>query len=160
MPTAKPRITVTLKDSQHKLLSALSELQGQSMSSIVVELLESCEPVLERLAVILKSAKEAPKITKEELRKNLDSAEAALLPMAAEMMGQLDLLVNVAGGADDAKGKPKAPQAASVPPASAQKTRPPASNRGVRKTNTSTKTRLSSSVSPMKTEKKGRGVDK
>jgi hypothetical protein len=154
MPTVKPRITITVDENQHRLLSTLAELQGVSMSSIVVDFLDTVTPVLERLTVILQSAKNAPENAREELRKNLNAAEASFLPVAHEMMGQLDLLVSVAGGGDAA--------CRAAPPAVAQpaEPRPPTSNRGVRKTNTSTKTRLSSSVSPMKTAKKGRGASK
>ena len=68
MPTSKPRITLTISEQQHALLQSLAELQKVSMSSIVVDLLDTTMPVLTRLVSILKSAAEAPQSVLDELR--------------------------------------------------------------------------------------------
>jgi hypothetical protein len=75
MPTAKPRITITLTDEQHAILSSLSSLQKVSMSSIVVDLLDTTLPVLQRLAGILSNAANAPQELLDELRRTAESAE-------------------------------------------------------------------------------------
>ncbi len=155
MPTSKPRITITLNDHQHQLLHALSELQEVSMSSIVVELLDTVVPVLERMAIVLKAAKDAPASVKESLKVSAEAAEAHLTPHLQDVMSQLDLLVEVGGVAGAAPRSGAAP----VTPAlsTVKKPRPPTSNRGVR---IPQRTPLSQAVSPMKTAKSGRGVKK
>jgi uncharacterized protein (DUF1778 family) len=67
MPTSKPRITLTISEQQHELLQSLADLQKVSMSSIVVDLLDTTMPVLARLVSILKSAAEAPQSVLDEL---------------------------------------------------------------------------------------------
>ena len=128
MPTAKPRITITLDENQHRLLSKLSELQGVSMSSIVVDFLDSVVPVLERVAVVLQNAKDAPQSVKDEIRKTAEQAENDFLPHAAGVMGQLDLLVAMAGTGS----QPQGARGPATPSKAAKKAGPPTSNRGVR----------------------------
>jgi uncharacterized protein (DUF1778 family) len=153
MPTNKPRITITLSDEQHELLHALAELQKVSMSSIVVELLDTSLPVLERLVSILKAAAAAPQSVLDGLRKSLEGAEENVLGKQADVMAQFDLLA-AAVGAGDARERTLAPTAA----ATGRKTpRPPPTNRGVRIPSKTTKTHA---ISPMKTGGKARGVKK
>lgn len=147
MPTAKPRITITLTDHQHAVLSALAQAQKVSMSSIVVDLVDTTLPVLERLAAVLQNAADAPQTVLDDLRRSMASAEHDTLSMRTEVMGQLDLLVEASGG-DRTRGAPATRGRAQ--PA----TRPPTSNRGVRKLSPTSK---SGSISPMKKgEKNGR----
>lgn len=131
MATTKPRITITLTEVQHRLLNRLSELQGVSMSSIVVDFLDSVVPVLERVAVVLQQAKDAPESVKKQIRDTAEQAERDMVPFASEMMGQLDMLVGLAG-----VGVGGQPEAAPAPtpakkPAS-KRGQPPSTNRGVR----------------------------
>jgi uncharacterized protein (DUF1778 family) len=150
MPTSKPRITITLTDEQHKLLCTLAELQGVSMSSIVVDLFASTMPVLERLHLILKAAADAPQNVLDGLRSSLEGAEKDVRGLHATAMGQLDLLVNAAtpkpsGRRSTAKALPRSGSSAS--PSSKEKAaarsmpaaRPPTSNRGVRNSPSSLK---------------------
>lgn len=133
LPTAKPRITITLSDEQHALLAALSELQGVSMSSIVVDLLETTFPVLDRLVSVLRNAAGAPQAVLDEIKRSCQSAEDDVLGLQSGALRQLDLIVQassvpVVGG-----------DALAAPPASgtgakrvAKSEGPPTSNRGVR----------------------------
>lgn len=126
MPTAKPRITITLSDEQHATLHALSQVQGVSMSSIVVDLLDTTLPVLQRLTEVLKNASEAPQAVLDGLKATLDDAEASMLGHGSAAMNQLDLLVRLSGGEDSGDtAPPGAPEAS-------PKGGPPTSNRGVR----------------------------
>jgi len=144
MPTAKPRITITLTDEQHSVLSRLSQLQKVSMSSIVVDLVDTTLPVLDRLAQVLQNAADAPQSVLDDLRRSLASAETAFEGMQATAFGQLDQFVQASSGAtaDDAQAA-----ASGVPPAD----EPPTSNRGVRIVPPDAK---NAPVSPMKTRKK------
>jgi len=141
MPTAKPRITITLSDEQHVTLQSLAQVQGVSMSSIVVDLLDTTLPVLQRLTEVLKNASEAPQAVLDGLKATLDDAEASMLGHGSAAMNQLDLLVRLSGG--DAAGG----AAPSEAPAASPKGGPPTSNRGVRNVPPTSKNR---SISPSK----------
>nr|CRY96429.1 hypothetical protein [uncultured prokaryote] len=138
MPTTKPRITITLSDEQHATLHALSQLQGVSMSSIVVDLVDTTLPVLQRLTEVLKNASQAPQAVLDSLRASLDSAESEMVGHGAAVMGQLDMLVKLGAGAVDVTRS----GAAAVP-----EPKPPTSNRGVRNVPTPSKNRV---ISPSK----------
>lgn len=124
MPTSKPRITITLTDHQHQVLSSLAKVQKVSMSSIVVDFLDSTIPVLERLAVVLESAANAPQSVRDQIKQSAESAEMQYGHLPAELGQQLDFMVRVAGGAAALSGEESQPAAAGD--------RPPTSNRGVR----------------------------
>jgi len=158
MPTLKPRITITLSDHAHSVLSSLSQAQKVSMSSIVVDLVDTTLPVLERLAAILKNAAEAPQSVLDELKKSLESAESHALSAQDNVMGNLDLFVAMSGGSDTKPAQPRPKGARATARVSSvdavEKGRPPTSNRGVRITSPTSKI---AQISPMKSsEKHGR----
>lgn len=126
MPTAKPRITITLSDEQHVTLQSLAQVQGVSMSSIVVDLLDTTLPVLQRLTEVLRNASEAPQAVLDGLKASLDSAQGQMLGHGEAAMSQLDLLVQMSAGAESVDTA--APGVSEAVP----KVRPPTSNRGVR----------------------------
>jgi len=145
MPTAKPRITITLSDQQHATLAALAKFQKVSMSSIVVDLVETTLPVLERLCAVLENAAGAPQAVLDELKRSAEHAELDVVGMQQSVLSQLDLLVS-------ASAVPGATAQAGVRGAAAIK--PPTSNRGVSFTSPSPKI---GPISPMKKgEKNGR----
>ena len=146
MPTAKPRITITLTEQQHSVLSTLAGLQKVSMSSIVVDLVDTTLPVLERLTRILSNAATAPQDLLDELRRTAESAENEVSGMPGHVLGLLDELEELSlptvstatVGRRDAAGRDG----------------PPTSNRGVRITAPASKI---AHISPMKKgEKHGR----
>lgn len=130
MPTTKPRITITLSQHQHDLLGAMANAQKVSMSSIVVELLDTAVPVLERVMDLINAAKRAPKEALDELKRSLDRAEHNVLGMQEEAIGQLDLLVKEAGGMGEARSGTPVTAASKARRSGSKK--PPTSNRGVR----------------------------
>lgn len=143
MPTAKPRITITLTDQQHAVLSSLASVQKVSMSSIVVDLLETTIPVLERLAGVLHNASTAPQAVLDQIKLTAETAEADMLDLGASALRQLDLLEQAAAGRVPGDARSEAPGA-----------KPPTSNRGVRITSPRPKI---GPISPMKKgEKNGR----
>lgn len=145
MPTAKPRITITLSDEQHSTLQALAELQHVSMSSIVVDLVETTMPVLQRLVSVLKNASQAPQAVLDGLRASLESAEGDVFLHAEAVIGHLDSFVSIVDG-DAVADLAQAGAAGASPEAE-----PPTSNRGVRNGSPDAK---NTAVSPMKTGKK------
>lgn len=147
MPTAKPRITITLSEHAHAVLSGLASAQKVSMSSIVVDLVDTTLPVLERLSEVLSNAAIAPQSVLDDLRHSMELAHSHAMEAQASAMGQLDLVVAGSAGAPvgDALASP-----AGVPALA----RPPTSNRGVRITSPRAKL---APISPMKKgEKNGR----
>ena len=147
MPTLKPRITITLTDEQHATLQALAQLQGVSMSSIVVDLVDTTLPVLQRLVSVLQNASQAPKAVLDGLSASLSEALGDAKGHGDAVMGQLDLLVRLSeGGGAGASALAGVP----VPP---PEPKPPTSNRGVRNVPPRSKNQP---ISPMKTGQKGR----
>lgn len=126
MPTVKPRITITLSDEHHATLQALAHLQGVSMSSIVVDLLDTTHPVLQRLVAVLHNAAEAPRAVLEGLSASLGVALADTRVLGDAAMSKFDSVVDASLG-----GGAGAAALAGVP-APSSKSRPPSSNRGVR----------------------------
>ena len=80
MSTTKPRITITLEPVTALQLKRISELTGNSQSSMVSEVLEQATPVFERLIKILEAAEAAKQ-----------SAEAAQQSVVIQSVGHLEL---------------------------------------------------------------------
>ena len=96
MPTANPRINITVKPERYELLKRLAAHQGTSMSGLVSETMEMMYPVMERVCVVLEAAKMAQESGKEGLRQTIAKAEAEMLPMLYQAVGQFDLFVDEA----------------------------------------------------------------
>jgi hypothetical protein len=86
MPTVNPRITVTVTPSVAAVLAELSEVSGQSQSSHVAELLEASLPVLQRVVLTIRAAKDVQQDARDNIVAGLERAQAK-----AEK--QLDLLI-------------------------------------------------------------------
>lgn len=146
MPTAKPRITITLTEQQHSILSSLAGLQKVSMSSIVVDLLDTTLPVLQRLTAILQNAASAPQDLLDELRRTAESAENEVSGIAPHVLGLLDEMQELSSTAASTATEGRRDAAVEGGP--------PTSNRGVRITVPASKI---AHISPMKkSEKHGR----
>jgi hypothetical protein len=115
MPTANPRIQVTVKPSQYELLKRLAKLQGRSMSKVISELFDEIEPVYERVAVVLQAAKRAQSSANEGMRQAFEKAEGEMAPHVAAAMGQFDLLVSTFGAGADTGGASSASASVSLP---------------------------------------------
>jgi hypothetical protein len=92
MPTAKPRVQITLTTPQHELLQRLAKLQKRSMSAVIAELFETVLPALERVAVVLQAAVRAQESQRQGLLESTQQAERDLRPHVAMALGQLDML--------------------------------------------------------------------
>lgn len=107
MPTANPRLMLTLTHAQYDLLSRLAKVQGRSRAAIVVDFLQTVVPVFERVVVAAEAAQRAQVQATEGLRDSVQAAEAAILPHVSAAMGQLDLLVEEAVKSSDASIDPR-----------------------------------------------------
>lgn len=115
MSTTKPRITITLEPHHHELLQRMAAHQGQSMSSIVVELVESVAPVLERVCAAVEAAKKAQAGVKENLVRVAEDSERAALPHLEAVMGQLDALLTTFHQAGEGASLGKNAKSSSAP---------------------------------------------
>ena len=113
MPTAKPRIAITLAPHTHEVIKRLSELNGEPMSKIVAELVEAVAEPLMRTVALLEAAAVAPKQIKDGLRGTVQAMERELYGAAGYTLGQMDWLINEmgkeaprAGATEPATGRP------------------------------------------------------
>lgn len=87
MATHRPRLTITLTDQVHDTLGKLADIQGRSMSSIVLEYLELVDPINQKILSAMARARRIQTDSKNDLITDLtsaqDQAEAALLPLMA-----------------------------------------------------------------------------
>lgn len=144
MPTARPRLSITLTEPLHNVLSRFAQLTDQSISSLVVQFLEQSAPQLERIAVMLQAAKDATPEALAQVKRTLDQAEAVLQSHQGAIMTSMDMFTrplteNVSqappkGSTGPSKGRAGA--GAAVPPGRTAKMagkaagNPPAPNRG------------------------------
>ena len=102
MPTAKPRIAVTLEQSTFEVIARMAALQGVSRGSVVAELLDSVAPVLARTVALLEAAAAAPKQVRDGLREVAEAAHDEFTVIAGDATKQLDMLLDAVAqaGAD------------------------------------------------------------
>lgn len=141
MPTQNPRVNVTLSPTTDALVGRMARLQRVSKSQVLRELLEAAEPALQRAATLMEAAAEARDAVKANLGRDLDRAQAQAERAMAKMTANLDsLTVDLVGLAEavrsrrPARGAEVAPQARAPRPSASRN--PPASNRGVKSTDT------------------------
>jgi hypothetical protein len=93
MPTAKPRITITLDSHVHETLSRLAAVSGNSMSQIVAGFCDMAVPSLERLVVVLEQARAAPQEVRAGLVASFERAERDLMPQLMGALDQADMFI-------------------------------------------------------------------
>lgn len=135
MPTPNPRLSVTLTPQLAAVLDRMSELTGNSKSSLVAELLDSSMPVFERMLTVLEAARTLQgqaEAAKADVRDSLQAGQERLEAQMGLMLGHLDDMTRpVLDAAEKVTrrkardGKRSAARADGAPAA-------PVSNRGVR----------------------------
>jgi hypothetical protein len=93
MPTAKPRIAVTLNQHTFDVIARMAELQGCSRGSVIAELLDSVAPALTRTVALLEAAADAPQQVRDGLRSVVESTHNDLLDVSGDALRQLDFLL-------------------------------------------------------------------
>lgn len=104
MATKNPRLTITLRPELSAHFRRLSELTGQSQSSIIAELLAGSEPVLARMIQVLEAAEAAKGAIRGRVARGLDDVQQQLEGVLGIACGGFDQVLrdleNVpAGGA-------------------------------------------------------------
>jgi hypothetical protein len=93
MPTKKPRITITLDQRSHEVLSRLSAASGDSMSEIVAGFVDMAIPSLERVVIVLERAKAAPEEARAGIAAAIERADRTLMPVLQSAVDQHDLFL-------------------------------------------------------------------
>lgn len=78
MPAKNPRLTITLQPPLAAQLRRLSELTGNSQSSIISDLLEGTGSVFDRMIQILEAAKKAKDSIRGKLAGDLEQAQSKM----------------------------------------------------------------------------------
>lgn len=151
MSTTKPRITVTLEEATAMQLRRMSELTGNSQSSMISELLEQAQPVFSRVIAVLEAAQKAKDKFSKASVEGLELAQERLEKQLGIVMGELNEATEpileaakssrgkVRGGAGGARTRAHA-SAKTAGKTTAQKAvSTPLSNRGVRSAQTQSK---------------------
>ena len=133
MPAKNPRLTITLQPTLAAQLRKLSELTGNSQSSLIGELLEGSGPVFDRMIQVMEAAKTAKESMRGRIAGDIEQAQARLeegLGMALEGFDQwTGSLLDEAEAVTRRARRGPAPRGVSGPGAAAPT---PISNRGVR----------------------------
>ena len=90
MPTPNPRITITLEPSTAAQLRRISDLTGNSQSSMVSELLTQSAPVFGRLITVLEAAEAAKTAAREEAAERLERAQTKMEKQLGLMLELMD----------------------------------------------------------------------
>ena len=78
MPTAKPRLSLTLEPLMAAQLARLSELTGESQNKIVAEILQGSSEAFSRLIQMLEAAQQATAEVKAQSGKDMKAAQERL----------------------------------------------------------------------------------
>ena len=140
MTTTKPRITVNLEPVTALQLKRISELTGNSQSSMISEVLEQAAPVFERLIVVLEAAEQAKAKVKEQSVARLSDAQARIEAQLGLVLDDFDrttapLLEEV----EKVKRRRRRDRQAGADGGDGGGVSTPISNRGVRSTHKATK---------------------
>lgn len=98
MPTAKPRVTITLEQSTHDVIERLAALQGRTRGVVIAELLDEVVPALSRTVALLEAAAAAPQQVKAGLRAVVEGVHRDLVAVSGDGIGQLDMLLGAFSG--------------------------------------------------------------
>lgn len=133
MPTALPRLPVTLTAAQRDLLAKVAALNGTSQSKVIAELLDAAAPVLLRIVAALENVKRLDAEKADLIRATIVDAQAEAEQTAATALALLER-IGRAGGTPRVDVRSAPPEdadgsldAISPPP---RRRRPPTANRG------------------------------
>ena len=162
MPTKNPRLTITLEPSLAAQLRTLSELTGNSQSSLIAELLEGSGPVFDRMIQVLQAAKTAKEAMRGRLVSDMEDAQTKMEGALGIAMDGFDLFTgSLLEEAEAVTRRARRGPAARGGNAHGAAAPTPISNRGVRLDPIATKkiaqSRLKVSSKPVKRVSKSRG---
>jgi hypothetical protein len=162
MPTKNPRLTITLQPTLAAQLRTLSELTGNSQSSLIADLLDGSGPVFDRMIQVLKAAKTAKEAMKGKLVADMEDAQSRMEGALGIAMEGFDLFTeSLLDEAEAVTRRARRGPAVRGVPARGAAAPTPISNRGVRLDPKATKEiaqeRLKKRRQPLKRASKSRG---
>lgn len=123
MATNKARLCAYVRPEIHEVFKRLGELQGESTSAVVADLLEAIAPQLMRTVAWMQAAADAPRQVREQFRDTIAELEREMVGASASSIAQMDWIM------EQVRGGGAASSAASAD--SSPRPRPPSTNRGV-----------------------------
>jgi hypothetical protein len=90
MPATNPRLTITLSPQVAAVLRHLSEITGNSQSSMIAELLHESLPIFERMAKVMEAAKAAQTALSSEMASSLERAQTQIEAQLGLVLEQFD----------------------------------------------------------------------
>lgn len=169
MPAKNPRLTITLKPALAARLRRLSELTGNSQSSMIGEMLEGSEPVFDKMIEVIEAAKFAQASMRGKIATDMEQAQNKMESALGVVMEGFEQFTGTLLEESEAvqkrarrEGHASAAQAPRAAPAPASAT--PLSNRGVRSLTIARKNialgQAPVKPKPEKSSRKIRGVEK
>lgn len=138
MTTKKPRIQVTLEQSDYDLVSKLASLQARSISSVVAELIAACAPSFDLTIKMLFASSQISGVAREHWLSSVEADERFLgLKVSEVFQNALDELDNFSSNIINNTAVPAHEERERVSTrskAGKEEGIPPYSNRGVRST--------------------------
>lgn len=136
MTTSNPRLTITLQPSLAAQLRTMSELTGNSQSSLISELLDGSAPVFDRMIAVLTAAKAAKASLRGQLSADMAKAQTRVEKHLGIVLGEFDAATQpLLDGFEDVQRRARrgSKGAASADTGALPGAKPtPLSNRGVR----------------------------
>jgi predicted DNA-binding protein len=113
MPTANPRLQITLEPETYSVLKRLAAVQRRPAAAIVREVLHGCTEMLGEVASSMEAIEAAQGALRDRLGKEavagLSEAHEALEPLVSGIMGHItaisDLVTEIAEAGEDADEK-------------------------------------------------------
>lgn len=91
MPTAKPRLMLTLRPTLYATVKRLAELNGRPMSSTLLELIEGIEPILQKVVSTLEQVRNLEGVSRARLLARVTQQQGELEETAALVLGQFEM---------------------------------------------------------------------
>jgi len=160
MPTANPRLTITLEPAVSACLRRLSEVTGNSQSKLIAELLEGSVPVFQRVIATIEAAKLASDEIRGKLASDMQGAQSRIEAQVGIVFDEFDgataPLLEAVNAVKRRARKGTGARARGAVRAADSEPSTPMSNRGVRSTANPIKTNrgVRSTANPIKTTKK------
>lgn len=106
MPTANPRVNVTLSPSLDSLVVRLAAMQEVSKSQVLRELLEAAEPALQRAVALMEAAARSKGEVLDGLSRSLEKAQDHVeAQLAAHLAGMDATTADLVAKAEAVRGR-------------------------------------------------------
>lgn len=97
MPTAKPRLNITLEPHRYALIKRYAELQGVPMAKVITGFMELTYDAVESLCAMMEGVEIADNQVRNGFKGSLEQAEKDILKAAFRRISQFDLFLSSGG---------------------------------------------------------------